>query len=180
MAPRPNIAKRAAVIKAKLENPDATIRDIEGQTGLSKSAVWQTIQQAREQGLLSTDAETLDFVVRGTVTDFFKNAKRSLAVHDEDFAKWDARLKACVDQDAEKEAEAKRRQIARDAADEARRNIGSRMVLLGNVNQQNSASPTFVMPVTINFTRSTAKPLPPLRENASEAVVVAETAERPA
>ena len=198
MAPRPNIAKRAAVIKAKLENPDASTRIIAHRVGLDQSNVVRTLQDARERGLLMTDQETQDFFTFGVIEKAAKSHAKSIAVHAEDAKRWEELFKQELSATPEhllsggqgdKEStkvkelerrENKRRKLAADLAEATSRALHARQVIVGNVNQQNSPSATFVMPVVINFTKSSAKALPPLRQDATEAVLVPETTERPA
>ena len=184
MAPRPNIAKRAAVIKAKLENPDASTRIIAHRVGLDQSNVCRTLQDARERGLLMTDRETQDFFTFGVIEAAAKGHAESIAIHGEDLETWKAQHALAKslglgEKELEK-VENKRRRLAADLAEATSKALHARSVIVGNVNQLNSTGPTFIMPVVINFTKSSAKALPPLRQDASEAVVVAETAERPA
>ena len=192
MPPKPNIAKRKAIIKAKLENPDASSRDIERLVGADHSVVCRTLQEARERGLLMTDKETQDFFTFGVIEKAAKAHAKSIAVHQEDAKRWDELFKQELDATPEhllaggsdeevkglselERRENKRRKLASDLAEATSKALHARSVVVGNVNQLNQAAATFVMPVTINFTRSSAKALPPLRKDAQEATVLPET-----
>lgn len=190
------IAKRAAIIKAKLENPDASSRDIERQVGADHSVVCRTLRDAREKGLLMTDKETQDFFTFGAIEAAARSHKKSIDVHAQDLARWEKLFQQELDATPEhalaggqddidaakvnelERRENKRRKLAADLAEAASKALYARAAIIGTPNQLNQQGATFVMPVTINFTRSSAKPLPPLRSDASEAVIIPEEAER--
>lgn len=171
MAPKPNLKKRAAVIKAKLENPDASMENIGERVGLAKSAVWDAIQDARARGLLPTDDETADFFMRGAVEESAKALKRSLAIHAEDLelAEKDVAIVSASRPDGlpmldnERNARSHRRNLANDLAAVANRAVRIREVVLGPAAPKDpSAGAVFNAPVQIVFNRSDKRPMAPI------------------
>lgn len=171
MAPKPNIKKRAAVIKAKLADPDASMATIAERVGLAKASVWEAIADARARGLLPTDDETADFFMRGAVEESAKALKRSLAIHAEDLelAQKDVEIVSASRVDGapmetlEHAVRSTRRNLANELAAVANRAVRIREVVLGPAAPKDqSAGATFNAPVQIVFNRSDKRPMAPI------------------
>lgn len=162
-------SKKAAIIAAKLANPDATVRTIADQTGTSHPAVVRTLHEAREKGLLMTDKQTQDFFTKGVLEDFARYHMRALAVHADDFDHAQGVAEQSKGTAAELEARKYRRDMAKELSSMAARGLSARVKVLGEVGAENeSASATFNGPVQIVFNRSDKKPMAPISRESGQ------------
>lgn len=161
-------SKKAAIIAAKLANPDASMRNIAQQVGIDVTGVFRTLHEAREKGLLMTDKQTQDFFTKGVLEDYARYHMRALAVHADDFEDAEGRTAEAKGTAAELEAREYRRKMAKELSSMAARGLSARVKVLGEVGAENeNASATFNGPVQIVFNRSDKKPMAPIaRESA--------------